>query len=135
MDISLINIYAKVNPWSVWVSWPINSLDKAIDVVVSGDLGVTVCGLAMLGGVVGFTSRGGCWQKYSITGKTYRIKIFLDDVLKSSMLRNEVFFGIRTMNNHMFMSIFNYLELTKWVIGSTIPNTCKIDQCLFEFTT
>jgi hypothetical protein len=35
---------------------------------------------------------GGCWQKYSITGKTYRIKIFLDDVLKSSMLRNEVFF-------------------------------------------
>jgi hypothetical protein len=56
---------------------------------------------------------GGCWQKYSIIGKTYRIKIFLDDVLKSSMLRNEVFFGIRTMNNHMFMSIFNYLELTK----------------------
>jgi len=26
---------------------------------MSGDLGVTVCGLAMLGGVVGFTSRGG----------------------------------------------------------------------------
>jgi len=43
--------------------WPINSLDEAIDVVVSGDLGVTVCGLAMLGGVVGFTSRGGMLAK------------------------------------------------------------------------
>ena len=80
-----------------------------------------------------------CWQKYITTGKTYRIKILLNDVLKSSMLRNEFFFFfffcIRTMNNHMFISIFNYLKLRKWVIGNTIPKTFNIDQCLLEFTT
>jgi hypothetical protein len=56
--------------------------------------------------------------------KGSHLKASNDDIPKSNMLKMR-FFGVWTMSNHVFMSIFHSLELIKWIINGRRPNTYK----------
>lgn len=57
---------------------------------------------------------------------TFLQTVLIDDVLKSIMLRNEIFFNVWIVDNHMFISKFFSLELRKKMVGGGKANTCKI---------